>query len=59
MSDLARVPEFDENSRYTYADYLGWEGPERYQLLNGEVFFDGFSFNYTSGASDRIVTTIL
>jgi Uma2 family endonuclease len=24
--------------RYTYADYLEWEGPERYELMNGEVF---------------------
>ena len=39
MSDPARVPEYDENSHYTYADYLGWEGPERYQLLDGKVFF--------------------
>jgi Uma2 family endonuclease len=38
MSDPVRVFEYDENSRYTYADYLGWEGPERYQLLGGEVF---------------------
>jgi Uma2 family endonuclease len=33
-----RVPEYDESIRYTYADYLGWEGPERYQLINGESF---------------------
>jgi Uma2 family endonuclease len=38
MSDPARTPEYEENHRYTYADYLGWEGTERYQLLNGEVF---------------------
>ena len=30
--------EFDENGRYTYADYLEWEGPQRYQLFNGEAF---------------------
>jgi len=30
--------DFDENRRYTYADYLTWEGKERYQLINGEVF---------------------
>ena len=24
--------------RYTYADYLTWEGPERYQIIKGEVF---------------------
>jgi len=28
----------EEDRRYTYADYLEWEGPERYQLINGEVF---------------------
>jgi len=38
MSDAMRVEEFDENRRYTYADYLEWEGPERFQLINGEVF---------------------
>jgi hypothetical protein len=26
------------DASYTYADYLEWEGPERCQLLNGEVF---------------------
>ena len=36
MSDAMRVQE--EDRRYTYADYLEWEGPERYQLINGEVF---------------------
>jgi len=30
--------DYDENRRYTYADYLTWEGPERYQLINGEVY---------------------
>jgi len=39
MSDAMRIDENpDENRRYTYADYLEWEGPERYQLINGEVF---------------------
>ena len=38
MSDAMRVPEFEDNRRYTYADYLEWEGPERYQIINGEVF---------------------
>jgi Uma2 family endonuclease len=37
MSDAMRSPEFEENRRYTYADYLEWEGPERYQLINGEA----------------------
>ncbi|GHV69320.1 hypothetical protein AGMMS49928_11180 [Spirochaetia bacterium] len=38
MSDALRVTELPENGRYTYADYLEWEGPERYQLIKGEVF---------------------
>ena len=38
MSDALRIDEFDENGRYTYADYLKWEGPERFQLINGEVY---------------------
>jgi len=39
MSDALRVDEsIDKNRRYTYADYLEWEGPERYQLFNGEAF---------------------
>jgi len=37
MSDAMRVDEYNENRRYTYADYLGWEGPERYELFNGEA----------------------
>ena len=37
MSDAMRNPEFAENRRYTYADYLKWEGPQRYQLFNGEA----------------------
>lgn len=27
-----------QNEFYTYADYLKWDGPERYQLIDGEVF---------------------
>ena len=39
MSNAVRVDEeFDENRRYTYADYLTWEGPQRYELLGGEAF---------------------
>ncbi|MCL2762901.1 MAG: Uma2 family endonuclease [Treponema sp.] len=38
MSDAMRIDELDEKRRYTYADYLEWEGPERFQLINGEVF---------------------
>ncbi len=26
-----------ENVRYTFADVLGWDGPERYELLDGEA----------------------
>ena len=38
MSNAVRV-EFEEvNRRYTYADYLQWEGPQRYELLGGEAF---------------------
>jgi Uma2 family endonuclease len=36
MSDPLEKPE--ENQHFTYADYLEWEGPERYQLINGEAF---------------------
>ena len=41
MSDAMRIDDYEdyeEKRRYTYADYLEWEGPERYQLINGEVF---------------------
>jgi len=39
MSDAVRIEdEFVKKQQYTYADYLKWEGPERFQLLNGEVF---------------------
>jgi Uma2 family endonuclease len=38
VSDAVRIDDFDEKKRYTYADYLKWEGPERYQLINGEAF---------------------
>jgi Uma2 family endonuclease len=40
MSDALRIEDDDieEKTRYTYADYLKWEGPERYQLINGEVY---------------------
>jgi len=33
-----RDDEYNEERRYTYADYLEWEGPERYELFNGEAF---------------------
>ncbi|MDR0456732.1 MAG: Uma2 family endonuclease [Treponema sp.] len=32
-----RSPESAENSHYTYANYLEWEGPQRYQLFGGEA----------------------
>jgi len=38
MSEAYKINEFDENRRYTYADYLTWEGSERCQLINGEIF---------------------
>ena len=39
MSDALRIDEtFEENRRYTYADYLTWEGQQRYELLGGEAF---------------------
>ncbi|MCL2243160.1 MAG: Uma2 family endonuclease [Treponema sp.] len=38
MSDALRVDELNEKRRCTYAEYLEWEGPERFQLINGEVF---------------------
>ena len=38
ISNEMRVNNIDEKKRYTYADYLGWEGPQRYQLFNGEAF---------------------
>ena len=27
-----------ENAKYTFADYLGWDGPQRYELINGEAY---------------------
>ena len=36
MADAVLAPEAD--GRYTYADYLEWEGPERYQIIYGEAF---------------------
>lgn len=41
MSDALKIDEnefIDENRSFTYADYLTWEGHERYQLFNGEAF---------------------
>jgi len=40
MPHTARIEEpfFGESRRYTYADYLQWEGPQRYELLDGEAF---------------------
>jgi Uma2 family endonuclease len=37
MSDAVRISDFEENRRYTYSDYLEWEGPERYQLFYGDA----------------------
>jgi Uma2 family endonuclease len=36
MSDPLEKPI--EAAYFTYADYLSWEGPERYQLIDGEAF---------------------
>ena len=38
MSNSAEIDDYNDNCRYTYADYLEWEGPQRYQLFNGEAF---------------------
>ena len=39
MQNAARVgEEFQGERRYTYADYLEWEGQERYELYDGEAF---------------------
>jgi len=38
MSDALLDEEYIEKRHYTYADYLTWKGPERYQLINGEVY---------------------
>jgi Uma2 family endonuclease len=36
MSDPLQKP--NEDTHFTYADYLSWEGPERYQIIDGEAF---------------------
>jgi Uma2 family endonuclease len=36
MSDPLRVE--NEDTHFTYVDYLSWEGPERYQIIEGEAF---------------------
>ncbi len=38
MSDVLKIDDIDETRSFTYADYLTWEGAERYQLFNGEAF---------------------
>jgi len=39
MQSALRVDDvFQEKRRYTYADYLKWEGSERYELIDGEAF---------------------
>ncbi|MDR1948303.1 MAG: Uma2 family endonuclease [Spirochaetaceae bacterium] len=32
------MPLAKENDYYTYADYLTWEGSERYELIDGEAY---------------------
>ena len=36
LDDLYEAPE--GKRQYTYADYLKWKGPERYQVIYGEAF---------------------
>ena len=38
MPDPVRIDGYEEKRCCTYADYLKWEGPERFQLIDGEVF---------------------
>ena len=40
MSNAVRIDEYNynENRSFTYADYLKWEEPVRYELFNGEAF---------------------
>ena len=38
MADAAEAEDYEEKNHYSYSDYLTWEGPERCQLINGEVF---------------------
>ena len=38
MSDVSRIDGCKGKPSYTYADYLEWEGPERYELFNGEAY---------------------
>ena len=38
MSDALKIENYGDEQRYTYNDYLKWEGPQRYQIINGEVF---------------------
>ncbi|MCL2809601.1 MAG: Uma2 family endonuclease [Treponema sp.] len=38
MSNAMEIDDFKENKNHTYANYLEWKGPERYQLINGEVY---------------------
>jgi len=38
MSDALRIDNYKKKTRFTYADYLEWEGSERYELINGEAY---------------------
>ena len=38
MASALKVVKTKKTVRYTYADYLEWEGPERYQLIDGEAY---------------------
>nr|AGS53461.1 hypothetical protein [uncultured bacterium contig00027] len=38
MADAIEIDNTEEKRKFTYADYLKWEGPERYQLIKGEAY---------------------
>jgi Uma2 family endonuclease len=37
MADAMELSE-ESPSHYTYADYLEWEGPERYEVMYGDAY---------------------
>jgi Uma2 family endonuclease len=38
MSDALRLPDEGKDDYFTYGDYLEWDGPERYEIINGGAF---------------------
>ena len=42
MSDVPK-PKMDHSETYTYEDYLTWDGPERWELIDG-LNADGFTW---------------